>query len=178
MEPTFGRLSGQPGSSPVVVPSAACVRFPEFLASEGQALLAGSRTSADRRLGARRLLGLLPCEDRHAVGWDDDRGRGGKAMQRSACCFNGTAIAGDQRIDPVVINIAIEDLGPLAWKRKTQRIIPPCGLGKCGNHDHIRTDIVDPPMVGQHAIVIGDIVWARSAGAIWRRRIRSCVNRR
>ncbi len=31
-------------------------------------------------------------------------------MQRSACCFNCTAIADDPTIDPVVINMAIEDL--------------------------------------------------------------------
>ena len=46
-------------------------------------------------------------------------------MQRPALRNDAAAIAGDLRIDPMVIDVAVEDLFPKPRYRKTQIITPP-----------------------------------------------------
>ena len=48
--------------------------------------------------------------------WDDNGGRGGKSIQAWSVRLDPAAVAGDDRIDPVVVDVAVEDLEPLATR--------------------------------------------------------------
>jgi len=66
-----------------------------------------------------KLSGVLSShEHHHAIRRNGDRRRRRKAVQRPALRDHAAAIAGDLRIDPVIVDVAVEALLPRAAMRK------------------------------------------------------------
>jgi hypothetical protein len=62
----------------------------------------------------------------HTIRRNHDLGRRRKSVQPPALRKNAAAIAGDLRIDPMVVEVAIESLFPEAAGGKSQPIACPC----------------------------------------------------
>jgi hypothetical protein len=97
---------------------------------------------------------LVSCENHHAIGRNDDRRGCNKAMQRAPIGLNAAPVPGDPRIDQFVIHVAVEHLCPPAGGRKAQFVVVPGTFGDRGNHDHIQTRILEPPMKAENTIRI------------------------
>src|SRR5262245_54054432 len=82
--------------------------------------------------------------------------RGGlaEAVARRAGGDDRAAVAGRKRIDPVVVDVAVEDLEPLAGTGKPKVVRPPRGLTQCGDDDDVRGAAVDPAVKRDHTVLI------------------------
>ncbi len=58
------------------------------------------------------LIAAVPRENDEPVGGNGYWGRVRHAVHRSAGCVNSAAIARDHRVDPVVVNVAVEHFEP------------------------------------------------------------------
>src|SRR5260370_42148873 len=77
-------------------------------------------------------------------------GGGGKCGQPRVVGKNATAIAGDLRIDPMVVDVAVEALFPEAGGGKSDSIAAPCRLGERRDHDDVIAAAFAPAMTGNH----------------------------
>ena len=62
----------------------------------------------------------------HTIRRNHDLGRCRKSVQAPAQRINAAAIAGDLRIDPMVVDVAVESLFPETASRKSQPVACPC----------------------------------------------------
>src|SRR5271165_2465793 len=78
-------------------------------------------------------------------------------MHRAAVGVDTAPVAGDDRIDPVVVDITVEDLEPAARPGEAQRVAPVGRLIQGRDHDYIAADPLHPALEGDHAVRIMDV---------------------
>src|SRR5271156_269423 len=79
-------------------------------------------------------------------------------MQRLIRGDDASSISCDDGVDPVVIDITVEDLGPLSRTGKADRIAIPSALRESGNYYDILTCTFEPAMKRDHAIQIVNMI--------------------
>src|ERR1017187_9932695 len=78
---------------------------------------------------------LAKAEDENGPGRDGD-GRGeGQVVQGAAVGIDGPVVADQERIDPILVNIAVEQLGPPTVARKAKLIVEERVVVETG-HNH------------------------------------------
>jgi len=90
---------------------------------------------------------------------------------------DSAAVAGDARVHPVIVHVAVEHLVPPAGLREGDGVTPIGRLAEAGHHDHVVAHPFDPAMEGQHPVVAVDLVDVQPAGGRglprpWRRTCR------
>ena len=75
-------------------------------------------------------------------------------MHRAAARIDRPIIANEQRVDPVVVDIAVEQFGPAATPRKSKLIAKEGRVVETGHHDYVVALPIDPPMKCQHTVDI------------------------
>src|SRR3984957_12139650 len=86
-------------------------------------------------------------------------------MHRAAIRLNSGSIPGNLRIDPVVVNVAIEDFAPEARRGKAQPVVPPGALRQGSHHDHVLPRPVEPAMKGENTVFVGRVKCAQIVAA-------------
>lgn len=92
-----------------------------------------------------------------SIRWDHDIRRRGEAVCRATVGIDCSSIPGDDRIDPVVIHIAIKDLEPAAATRKADVAAPPGVVVETGDHDDIPALTFDPAVIGDDTVRVVDM---------------------
>ena len=85
-----------------------------------------------------------PREHQHPIRWDDELCRGGQTVHGRSCRDHARTVAGDDGIDPVVVDVAVEHLTPAAGDRESEAIAVVGRLIEAGDHDGILTSPLDP----------------------------------
>ena len=80
-------------------------------------------------------------------------------MQWRIRCDNASSIARDDGVDPVVVDIAVEDLGPRSRTGKADRVVIPGPLRESGNYHDILTCTFEPAMKRDHTVQIVNMKW-------------------
>src|SRR5579863_10606469 len=75
-------------------------------------------------------------------------------MHRRSGCGDASAIAGDDGVHPVIVDVAVEDFGPYARTGETHVVVLPSGLRKGGHHHYILTCALEPAVECNHSIRI------------------------
>src|SRR6266404_6819821 len=91
----------------------------------------------------------------HTIRRNHDRRGRRKSVQCPAVGKNAAAIADDLRIDPMVVDVAVESLFPEAAGRKSQPVACPCRFRKRRNHDDVIATALAPAMIGNHPVTVG-----------------------
>src|ERR1700722_11909082 len=80
---------------------------------------------------------IFPClrsrEHNEAIGRDNYVCRRFEAMQRRAGCIDTSAVAGHDRVHPVIIDIAVEYFPPRTSKWESDAVVVPGILGERGD---------------------------------------------
>ena len=67
------------------------------------------------------------------------------------------AIARDDRVDPVVVHVAVEDLQPMARPGESDRVGPVRRLVQAGGHHYVAARADDPSLEGDHPVGVVDV---------------------
>src|SRR5208283_1641990 len=83
---------------------------------------------------------------------NDNAGGSLQTMHGGSGCRDASVVTCNHGINPVVVNIAVEDLRPLARPGETHGVVVPGGFGKRGDNNHVLASAFQPAMKGYHAI--------------------------
>ena len=78
-------------------------------------------------------------------------------MQRTSGGPDSSSIARDHGINPVVINVAVEDFNPPPSEREPDRVVVPGRLGESSNDDNIIPCALQPSVECNDAILVVDV---------------------
>src|SRR5204862_1639841 len=93
----------------------------------------------------------LTRENQEAIGGKDGFSRCRHAVHGRPSRENPIAIASNDGIDPVVIDVAVENLEPAASKRKPELITVISRLAEACDHEDVTAFSFDPAMESDHA---------------------------
>jgi hypothetical protein len=72
-------------------------------------------------------------------------------------CGDAPAIASNDRIDPVIINVAVKDLLPRSRKGEADGVVIPGRFGKSRSHYYVMTGSLQPALKGKHPFLVADV---------------------
>ena len=84
-------------------------------------------------------------------------GRESEAVQRCRVGEDAAAVAGDVRVDPVLVDVAVEDLPPVAAAREADAVVEAVERSKVHDHHHVVAFALDPAVEREHAVLIVDV---------------------
>src|SRR5262245_12447259 len=97
---------------------------------------------------------VLRSEDENRVCWNHNRRRLRETVARWAGRRNRAAVSGGERIHPVVVHVAVEDLEPLSGPGEAEVVRPPGRLAQGRDNDDVDGATVDPTVARDHAILV------------------------
>src|ERR1022692_713207 len=92
------------------------------------------------------------CENNETICRNDDAGGSLQTMHGRSGCGGASVVARNNGINPVVVDIAIEDLRPLAGTGETDGVVVPRGFGKRGDDNNVLASAFQPAMKGYDAV--------------------------
>src|SRR5580700_643128 len=117
---------------------AGSVEFRREWTAEGFALCFESRSREWRLVKAPSApTSRIASEDYHSIRWDHDICGRREAVQRPTRGYDPSSVARDNRIDPVVIDVAVEDFSPRSGIGESDCVVVPGGLGKRCDDDNV-----------------------------------------
>lgn len=78
-------------------------------------------------------------------------------MQRTSRCQNPSSIARYHWINPVVIDVAVEDFNPRSRRRESNRVVVPSCLGKSCNYNYVFPCALQPSVKCNDAVLVVDV---------------------
>ena len=80
-------------------------------------------------------------------------------MQAGPVCIHAAAVAGDNRVHPIVVNVAVENLEPGSGVGKSNRVVVPSCFGKRRDYNYVASRAGKPSVEGDDAVLIVDMKW-------------------
>jgi hypothetical protein len=77
-------------------------------------------------------------------------------------CIRGddaTAIPRDDWVNPVIVDVGVENLSPSPWAGKTDRVVIPGAFRERGNHHDVLACAFDPAVKRDHTVQIVYMKW-------------------
>ena len=82
------------------------------------------------------------------------RAENGSPCIPSACCVYSPAVADHPRIDPVIVDVAVDFLFPVTVYRKAEFIVEMGRLVQARHYDHIMPFARHPAVKSQYTVII------------------------
>jgi len=116
-----------------------------------------THTVGPRQLPSAGSIALIAGKHHHAVRGDHDIRRCRKAVCRTTVGIDGSSIPRSDRIHPVVIDIAVKDLEPVAATRESDVVVPPGVVVETRHHDDVPALTFDPAVIGDETVGVVDV---------------------
>ena len=78
-------------------------------------------------------------------------------MQRRARCRDTSSVASHHRVNPVVIDIAVENFPPRSRKRESDAVVVPSILGERGDYNDVLPSTLQPSVKRNDAVLFVDV---------------------
>src|SRR5580704_1526249 len=139
---------------------AGSVEFRREWTAEGFALCFESRSREWRLVKAPSApTSRVASEDYHSIRWNHDiRGRR-EAVQRDARRHDPSSVARNDRIHPIVIDVAVEHFSPRSGIRESDCVVVPGCLGQGRNYDYVVAPALKPAMKCNDAVLVVYMEW-------------------
>ena len=79
-------------------------------------------------------------------------------MFRRSAHVDLASVSGDVWVNPVIVNVTVENLEPFPRARKSELIWPPGLLAEANHNYDVIANSVEPAMKGKDPIIIVDVV--------------------
>ena len=103
----------------------------------------------------------IASEDYRSIRWDHDICGRREAVQRPARRHDPSSVARNNRIDPIVVDIAVEHFSLRSGIREPDRVVVPCCLGKRCDDDHVVARALKPSMKCDDAVLVVYMEWVQ-----------------
>ena len=79
-------------------------------------------------------------------------------MQAGTVCIHAAAVAGDNRVHPIVVSVAVEHFAPAPCGGKADGIIVQRIFVQAADHHDIGARALDPTLERQHAVLVMHVI--------------------
>lgn len=80
-------------------------------------------------------------------------------MQRETGCYDASFIARYDGVDPIVIDVTVEDFKPCPGHWESYGVVIPDGLGEGCNYDYVLPALLQPSVEGYYAVLVVHMKW-------------------